>query len=57
MVCCSDFSRLAAMEKELRVKESLLDTTRRRFLKHQHDQRVQQIQELDQEISKTVSIT
>lgn len=45
------------MEKELRVKESLLDTTRRRFLKHQHDQRVKQIQELDQEISKTVSIT
>lgn len=43
------------MERELRVQESLLDTTRKRFLKHQQDQRTKQIQALDEEISRKVT--
>lgn len=43
------------MERELRVQESLLDTTRKRFLKHQQDQRTKQIQALDEEICRKVT--
>lgn len=45
------------MKRELKVKElQLLDATRARFLKHQHDLRASQIQGLDQEISRKVNI-
>ncbi|KAM7382539.1 hypothetical protein PAMP_002266 [Pampus punctatissimus] len=49
--------RLAAMKRELKVKElQLLDATRRRFLKHQQDVRASQIQRLDQEISRKMDL-
>ncbi|KAG7229366.1 hypothetical protein INR49_012883, partial [Caranx melampygus] len=49
--------RLAAMKRELKVKElQLLDATRRRFLKHQQDMRTSQIQRLDQEISRKMDL-
>lgn len=55
-VCCrSALCRFAVMEGELRVQESLLDTTRKRFLKHRQDQRTKQIQALDEEISRKVT--
>lgn len=43
------------MERELRVQESLLDATRKRFLKHRQEQRTKQIQALDEEISRKVT--
>lgn len=47
--------RLAAMKRELKVKElQLLDATRRRFLKHQQDLRASQIQRLDEDIRRKV---
>ncbi|CAI5662965.1 unnamed protein product [Oreochromis niloticus] len=50
-------AKLAAMKRELKVKElQLLDTTRRRFLKHQQDLRASQIQRLDQEISRKMNL-
>uniref|UniRef100_A0A7N6BCN3 TBC1 domain family member 31 n=1 Tax=Anabas testudineus TaxID=64144 RepID=A0A7N6BCN3_ANATE len=49
--------RLAAMKRELKVKElQLLDATRRRFLKHQQELRASQIQRLDQEISRKMDL-
>ncbi|XP_034466388.1 TBC1 domain family member 31 isoform X2 [Hippoglossus hippoglossus] len=48
-------AKLAAMKRELKVKElQLLDTSRRRFLKHQQDLRASQIQRLDQEIRRKI---
>uniref|UniRef100_A0AAX7VPW3 TBC1 domain family member 31 n=1 Tax=Astatotilapia calliptera TaxID=8154 RepID=A0AAX7VPW3_ASTCA len=50
-------AKLAAMKRELKVKElELLDTTRRRFLKHQQDLRASQLQRLDQEISRKMTL-
>uniref|UniRef100_A0A672S9N9 TBC1 domain family member 31 n=1 Tax=Sinocyclocheilus grahami TaxID=75366 RepID=A0A672S9N9_SINGR len=46
-------ARLAAMKRELKVKElSLVDSSRRRFLKHQQDQRRIQLKRLDDEIQR-----
>ncbi|XP_051999243.1 TBC1 domain family member 31-like isoform X1 [Xyrauchen texanus] len=46
-------ARLAAMKRELKVKElNLIDSARRRFLKHQQDQRRIQLQRLDDEIQR-----
>lgn len=45
--------RLAAMKRELRVKElQLLDAARRRFLKYQQDQRKMELTRLDDEIER-----
>ncbi|KAG7474161.1 TBC1 domain family member 31 [Solea senegalensis] len=50
-------AKLAAMKRELKVKELLLlDATRRRFLKHQQELRASQIQRLDHEISRKVDL-
>nr|XP_019946572.1 PREDICTED: TBC1 domain family member 31 [Paralichthys olivaceus] len=50
-------AKLAAMKRELKVKElQLLDTSRRRFLKHQQDLRASQIQRLDQEIIRKMDL-
>ncbi|XP_053287821.1 TBC1 domain family member 31 isoform X3 [Pleuronectes platessa] len=50
-------AKLAAMKRELKVKElQLLDTSRRRFLKHQQDLRASQIQRLDQEIRRKMDL-
>lgn len=47
--------RLAAMKRELKVKElNLIDSARRRFLKHQQDQRRIQLKRLDDEIQRKV---
>lgn len=44
------------MKRELKVKElQMLETTRRRFLKHQQDLRATQVQRLDQEINRKVT--
>uniref|UniRef100_H3AHW1 TBC1 domain family member 31 n=1 Tax=Latimeria chalumnae TaxID=7897 RepID=H3AHW1_LATCH len=49
--------RLAAVKRELRVKElQLLDAARRRFIKHQQDQRKMELRRLDDEIDKKVSL-
>ncbi|XP_043922511.1 TBC1 domain family member 31 [Protopterus annectens] len=49
--------RLAAMKRELRVKElQLLDATRRRFLKYQQDQRKMELRRLDDKINRKVSL-
>uniref|UniRef100_A0A8C2EE89 TBC1 domain family member 31 n=1 Tax=Cyprinus carpio TaxID=7962 RepID=A0A8C2EE89_CYPCA len=46
-------ARLAAMKRELKVKElNLIDSSRRRFLKHQQDQRRIQLKRLDDEIQR-----
>ncbi|KAM6968049.1 TBC1 domain family member 31 [Aplochiton taeniatus] len=46
-------TRLAAMKRELKVKElQLLDAARRRFLKHQQDKSTTHIHRLDQEITR-----
>lgn len=50
-------SRLAAMKRELKVKElNLIDATKRRFLKHQQDQRRIQLQRLDDEIQRKMAL-
>lgn len=49
--------RLAAMKRELKVKElSLIDSSRRRFLKHQQDQRRIHLKRLDDEIQRKVHL-
>ncbi|CAL1610656.1 unnamed protein product [Knipowitschia caucasica] len=49
--------RLAAMKRELKVKElQLLDASRRRFLKHQQEKKASQIEKLDQEISRKMDL-
>lgn len=49
--------RLAAMKRELKVKElNLIDSARRRFLKHQQDQRSVQLKRLDDEIQRKVAL-
>lgn len=49
--------RLAAMKRELKVKElNLIDSSRRRFLKHQQDQRSVQLKRLDDEIKRKVAL-
>uniref|UniRef100_A0A3P8VUA3 TBC1 domain family member 31 n=1 Tax=Cynoglossus semilaevis TaxID=244447 RepID=A0A3P8VUA3_CYNSE len=49
--------KLAAMKRELKVKElQMLETTRRRFLKHQQDLRATQVQRLDQEINRKMDL-
>nr|XP_014436296.1 TBC1 domain family member 31 isoform X3 [Pelodiscus sinensis] len=49
--------RLAAVKRELKVKElQLLDAARRRFLKHQQDQRQMELKRLDDEIARKVSM-
>ncbi|KAI4905719.1 hypothetical protein NFI96_013077 [Prochilodus magdalenae] len=50
-------ARLAAMKRELKVKElTLLDAARRRFLKHQQNQRKIELHRLDDEIQRKVSL-
>ncbi|XP_016387726.1 TBC1 domain family member 31-like isoform X1 [Sinocyclocheilus rhinocerous] len=50
-------ARLAAMKRELKVKElSLVDSSRRRFLKHQQDQRRIQLKRLDDEIQRKMAL-
>uniref|UniRef100_A0A671LYG0 TBC1 domain family member 31 n=2 Tax=Sinocyclocheilus anshuiensis TaxID=1608454 RepID=A0A671LYG0_9TELE len=50
-------ARLAAMKRELKVKElSLVDSSRRRFLKHQQDQRRIQLKRLDDEIQGKMAL-
>ncbi|XP_053552386.1 TBC1 domain family member 31, partial [Bombina bombina] len=47
--------RLAAVKRELRIKElQLLDAARRRFLKHQQDQRKMDLKRLDDEIERKI---
>ncbi|XP_034619438.1 TBC1 domain family member 31 isoform X2 [Trachemys scripta elegans] len=49
--------RLTAVKRELKVKElQLLDAARRRFLKHQQDQRQMELKRLDDEIARKVSM-
>ncbi|KAI1894211.1 hypothetical protein AGOR_G00113490 [Albula goreensis] len=46
-------ARLAAMKRELKLKElNLIDAARRRFLKHQHDQKKVELQRLDDDIQR-----
>ncbi|XP_052433943.1 TBC1 domain family member 31 [Carassius gibelio] len=50
-------ARLAAMKRELKVKElNLIDSSRRRFLKHQQDQRRIQLNRLDDEIQRKMAL-
>ncbi|KAJ8013220.1 hypothetical protein DPEC_G00051010 [Dallia pectoralis] len=50
-------TRLAAMKRELKVKElQLMDAARRRFLKHQQDQRLTDLQRLDDQIQRKVNV-
>uniref|UniRef100_A0A671Q0N9 TBC1 domain family member 31 n=1 Tax=Sinocyclocheilus anshuiensis TaxID=1608454 RepID=A0A671Q0N9_9TELE len=50
-------ARLAAMKRELKVKElNLIDSSRRRFLKHQQDQRRIQLKRLDDEIQRKMAL-
>lgn len=50
-------ARLAAMKRELKVKElSLIDSSRRRFLKHQQDQRRIHLKRLDDEIQRKMAL-
>ncbi|XP_043118038.1 TBC1 domain family member 31 isoform X2 [Puntigrus tetrazona] len=50
-------ARLAAMKRELKVKElNLIDCSRRRFLKHQQDQRRIQLKRLDDEIQRKMAL-
>ncbi|XP_078609106.1 TBC1 domain family member 31-like [Branchiostoma floridae x Branchiostoma japonicum] len=49
--------RLAAMRRELRVKElQLLDAARRRFMEHQHRQKETELKRLDDEIERKVRL-
>ncbi|KAM4685127.1 TBC1 domain family member 31 isoform 3-T3 [Amazona ochrocephala] len=49
--------RLAAVKRELKVKElQLLDASRRRFLKHQQDQRQMELNRLNDEIIRKASM-
>ncbi|XP_054241318.1 TBC1 domain family member 31 isoform X2 [Indicator indicator] len=49
--------RLAAARRELKVKElQFLEASRRRFLKHQQDQRQMELKRLDDEIARKASI-
>ncbi|KAJ8353824.1 hypothetical protein SKAU_G00213910 [Synaphobranchus kaupii] len=46
-------TRLGAMKRELKLKElNLIDAARRRFLKHQHDQKRVELRRLDDEIQR-----
>ncbi|XP_028835774.1 TBC1 domain family member 31 isoform X2 [Denticeps clupeoides] len=50
-------ARLAAMKRELKVKElQMVDAARRRFLKHQQDQRKIQLRRLDDEIQRKMAL-
>lgn len=50
------FCRLAAVKRELKVKElQLLEAARRRFLKYQQDQREMELNRLDDEIARKVT--
>lgn len=49
------FFRLAAVKRELRIKEiGLQDAARRRFLKLQQDQREMELRRLEDEIDRKV---
>ncbi|XP_066290828.1 TBC1 domain family member 31-like isoform X3 [Branchiostoma lanceolatum] len=49
--------RLAAMRRELRVKElQLLDAARRRFMEHQHRQKETELKRMDDEIERKVRL-
>ncbi|KAM6457750.1 TBC1 domain family member 31 isoform 1-T1 [Liasis olivaceus] len=49
--------RLAAVKRELRVKElQLVEAARRRFLKYQQDQREMEVKRLDDEIARKASM-
>ncbi|KAG8441648.1 hypothetical protein GDO86_010725 [Hymenochirus boettgeri] len=49
--------RLATVKRELKLKElQLLDAARRRFLKHQQDQRKMELKRLDDEIERKISL-
>ncbi|XP_009074935.1 PREDICTED: TBC1 domain family member 31, partial [Acanthisitta chloris] len=49
--------RLTALKRELKVKElQLLDTSRRRFLNYQQDQRQMELKRLDDEIARKASL-
>ncbi|XP_061851401.1 TBC1 domain family member 31 isoform X2 [Colius striatus] len=49
--------RLAAVKRELKVKElQFLNASRRRFLKHQQDQRQMELRRLDEEIARKASM-
>ncbi|XP_028673462.2 TBC1 domain family member 31 [Erpetoichthys calabaricus] len=50
-------SRLAAMKRELKIKElHLLEAARRRFLKYQQDQKKMELRRLDDEINRKASL-
>ncbi|XP_064194663.1 TBC1 domain family member 31 [Anguilla rostrata] len=50
-------ARLAAMKRELKLKElNLIDAARRRFLKHQHDQKRVELRRLDDEIRRKMTL-
>ncbi|XP_062848015.1 TBC1 domain family member 31 [Trichomycterus rosablanca] len=50
-------ARLAAMKREMKVKEvTLLDASRRRFLKHQQNQRKIELNRLDDEIQRKMAL-
>ncbi|XP_061104726.1 TBC1 domain family member 31 [Conger conger] len=50
-------ARLAAMKRELKLKElTLIDAARRRFLKHQHDQKRVELRRLDDEIQRKMTL-
>uniref|UniRef100_A0A4W5KA77 TBC1 domain family member 31 n=1 Tax=Hucho hucho TaxID=62062 RepID=A0A4W5KA77_9TELE len=49
-------TRLTAMKRELKVKElQLMDAARRRFLKHQQDQRLTELHRLDEQIQRKMN--
>ncbi|KAM9307966.1 TBC1 domain family member 31 [Gastrophryne carolinensis] len=49
--------RLASVKKELKLKElQLLDAARRRFTRHQQDQRKMELRRLDDEIERKISM-
>ncbi|CAB1321317.1 unnamed protein product, partial [Coregonus sp. 'balchen'] len=49
-------TRLTAMKRELKVKElQLMDAARRRFLKHQQDQRLTELHRLDDQIQRKMN--
>ncbi|KAJ8394642.1 hypothetical protein AAFF_G00044450 [Aldrovandia affinis] len=50
-------ARLAAVKRELKLKElNLIDAARRRFLKHQHDQKRVELRRLDDEIQRKMNL-
>lgn len=55
--CCVLFVRLQAMKREIHLRElQLLDAVRRRFMHHQQTLKETELQRLDDEIERKVSV-